>query len=112
METLSSRYYEQVLSSYNYTGFTSNSTLTSFYSAYKDYASQPIAILGGINSDATHNVDLKDSYIDLNGSYKADETPIKNKTNLEFTGIAVFNDDKLAGELTRYGFNLSLNVFK
>ena len=100
------------MSSYNYTGFTANTTLANFYSSYKDYASQPIAILGGINSNATHNVDLKDSYLDFNGGYMADQTPIKNKTNLEFTGIAVFNDDKLVGELTRYGLNLSLNVFK
>lgn len=100
LETLSARYYEQVLTSSEYTGFTTNTTLTSFYSAYKDYTSQPVAILGGINSNATHNVDPTSSYVDLNGSYKADETPIKNKTNLEFTGIAVFDGDKLVGELT------------
>ena len=100
LEMLSARYYEQVLTSSEYTGLTSNSTLTNFYSSYKDYSSYPIAILGGINSDETHNVDLKKSYVDLNGSYKADETPIENKTNIEFTGIAVFNEDKLVGELT------------
>ena len=99
LETLSARYYEQVLSSFEYTGFTPNVTLTNFYSSYKDYTSQPIAILGGINSNATHNVDLEKAYVDLNGSYKANETPIKNKTNIEFTGIAIFNEDKLVGEL-------------
>ncbi len=110
LETLSARYYEQVLSSSEYTGFTPNTSLTNFYSSYKDYTSQPIAILGGINSNSTHNVDLENSYVDLNGSYKADETPIKNKTNIEFTGIAVFNQDKMIGELTRNGFSLPLNV--
>lgn len=112
LETLSARYYEQVLASSEYTGFTTNTTLTNFYSAYKDYASQPIAILGGINSNSTHNVDLKDSYVDLDGSYKADETPIKNKTNVEFTGIGIFNEDKFIGELTRNRFSLSLNMYK
>lgn len=112
LETLSARYYEQVLASSEYTGFTPNITLTNFYSAYKDYATQPIAILGGLNSNATHDVNLKDTYVDLNGSYKADETPIKNKTNIEFTGIAIFNEDKLIGELTRYGFCMLFNVYK
>ena len=100
LENLSARYYEQVLSSSQYTGFVPNTTLSSFYSSYNDYSTQPIAILGGINSDSTHNVNLVDSYVDLNGSYKADETPIKNTTSIEFTGIAIFNGDKMVGELT------------
>ena len=95
-----SEYYEQVLTSSEYTGFTTNTHLANFYSAYKDYTSQPVAVLGGINSHALHDVNRTLSYVDLNGSYKANETPIKNKTNLEFTGIAVFDSDKLVGELT------------
>ena len=100
LEVLSARYYEQVLASSKYTGLVPYSSLINFYSAYKDYASQPIAILGGINSNATHNVNLENSYWDLDESYLADETPIKNKTNIEFTGLAIFNEDKLVGELT------------
>lgn len=100
LETLSARYYEQILNSSQYTGFTTNTTLSSFYSAYQCYSCEPVAILGGINSNSTHNVDLNQSYVDIDSSYKADETPIKNKTNLEIIGLAVFSKDKLVGELT------------
>lgn len=46
METLSARFYEVVLNSSHYTGYTENITLYDFYSAYQDSISQPIAILG------------------------------------------------------------------
>ena len=100
------------MSSSEYTGFTPNVSLSDFYSSYKDYFSEPIAILGGININATHNVNLTNSYVDFNGSYKADETPIKNRTNIELTGIAVFNEDKMIGELTRNGFFVPFNMYK
>lgn len=100
LETLSARYYEQVLNSSQYTGFTTNTTLVSFFSAYQSPSYEPVAILGGINSPSTHNVKTNESYADIDSSYKADETPIENKTNLEIIGLAVFNDDKLIGELT------------
>lgn len=112
LETLSARYYEQVLNSSQYTGFTTNTTLISFFSAYQSSSYEPVAILGGINSPSTHHVDTNDSYADIDSSYKANETPIENKTNLEIIGLAVFNDDKLIGELTRYGFYLPFNVYK
>lgn len=100
LETLSARYYEQVLNSTQYSGYTTNTTLSSFFSAYQSPSYQPVAILGGINSPSTHNVDTNESYADIDSSYKADETPIENKTNLEIIGLAVFNEDKLIGELT------------
>ena len=99
LETLSARYYEQVLDSYEFTGFTSNTTLTSFYSAYKSYTSEPVAILGNINAHQAHTPPTDKSYADLDSSYVAGQAPIKNKTNLEFMGLAVFNGDKLVGEL-------------
>ena len=100
LETLSARYYEQVLNSSQYTGYTATTTLFSFYNALKSKTCQPIAILGGINSDSgeeASNVNIP--YIELDSSYKANETPIKNATNLENMGLAVFNGDKLVGEL-------------
>lgn len=99
LETLSARYYEQVLNSSQYTGFTTNTTLSSFYSAYRSPSYQPVAILGGINANSTHSVNPTTTYVDLDASYKANETPIKNKTSLEIMGLAIFNEDKLIGEL-------------
>ncbi len=100
LETLSARYYEQILNSTEYTGFTTSTTLSDFFSAYQSNSYNPVAILGGINSDSTHNINYKDAYVDMDGSYKANETPIKNKTSLEVMGLAVFHGDKLVGELT------------
>ena len=45
LEELSARYYEQVLSSSSYTGFTDNISIFNFYSAYKSNTYEPVAIL-------------------------------------------------------------------
>lgn len=100
LETLSARYYELILSSSEYTGYTDNMTLYSFFFAYDNDFIQAVATLGGINSDATHSKDSSASYVSMDGNYKADQTPIKNSTNLENMGLAVFKGDKLVGELT------------
>ena len=99
LETLSARYYEQVLNSSTYTGYTADITLSEFYSALKSPVAQPIAILGGINTDSTHTDNSSTPYVEVDGSYDAGTTPIQNKTNLENMGLAVFDYDKLVGEL-------------
>lgn len=100
LETLSARYYELVLNSSEYTGYTENITLYSFFFSYSNSFIEPIAILGGINSENTHKQDKTTSYVSMDGDYKADETPIKDKASLENMGLAVFKRDKLVGELT------------
>ena len=100
LETLSARYYELVLTSSEYTGYTDNITLHSFFFAYDNDFIEATAILGGINSDKTHKEDLNTAYVSVDGNYKADEIPIKNTTSLENMGLAVFRGDKLVGELT------------
>ncbi len=99
LETLSARYYEQVIDSAKVTGFTSSTTLSSFYSAYKSSTSQPLGILGSINTYKSQKNPTDESYLDLDSSYVAGQVPIKSKTNIEFIGLAVFNEDKLVGEL-------------
>lgn len=99
LEKLTARYYEAALSSVEYTAYTADIQLKDFYSALKNSTSQPVAILAGINTDETH---LTYEYIDkfnIDSSYKANETPIQDKTNLECMGLAVFNNDKIVGEL-------------
>lgn len=100
LEVLSARYYELVLNSSEYTGYTENITLYSFFFSYSNNYAEPVAILGGINSKNTHKQDKAASYVNIDGNYKADETPIKDKTSLENMGLAVFKRDKLVGELT------------
>lgn len=100
LETVSARYYEFTLNSSEYTGFTQNITLEDFFSNMVSTTSQAYAILGGINNDSTHANHSDMALYDIDGSYKADETPLDAKTHLENMGIAVFIDDKLVGELT------------
>lgn len=100
LESVSARYYELTLNSSEYTGYTQNITLFDFYSDMLSTTSQAHAILGGINADATHKTNSNMPSYDTDGSYKADETPIKTETEIENMGIAVFNGDKLVGELT------------
>lgn len=99
LEKLTARYYEAALRSGEYTAYTADIQLKDFYSALKNSTSQPVAILAGINTEETH---LNYEYIDkfnIDSSYKANETPIQDKTSLECMGLAVFNNDKIVGEL-------------
>lgn len=99
LEKLTARYYEAALNSSEYTGYTADVQLIDFYSALKSSTTEPIAILAGINTSNTH---LDPQYINkfnIDSSYKASQTPIKDKTSLECTGLAVFKEDKLVGEL-------------
>lgn len=102
LETLSARYYESVINSSEYTGYTDNVTIYSFFFAFDNDFIEPVAILSGINSEATHKQNTDTSYASIDGDYKADETPVKKNTNLENMGLAVFRGDKLVGELTGF----------
>ena len=99
LESVSARYYEFTLNSSEYTGYTENVTLADFYSDMLSTTTQAHAILGGINTDSTHQTNPDIPLYDVVGSYKAGETPIKSATGIENMGIAVFHNDKLVGEL-------------
>lgn len=100
LESVSARYYEFTLNSSEYTGYTQNITLEDFFSNMVSTTSEAYAILGGINTHSTHADNSDMPIYDIDGSYKADETPIETKTDIENMGIAVFKYDKLVGELT------------
>lgn len=97
LESVPARYYELILNSNEYTGFTESIHLADFYKSILSSTSQPVAILGGVNTPQTH---LTASEADtLDGSYKADQTPIQTDNSIENMGLAVFIGDKLVGEL-------------
>lgn len=100
LESVSARYYELILNSSEYTGFTEDITLSDFYSDMLSTTTQPHAILGGINDGSETESTYNTPPYDTEGSYKAGETPIESKTVLENMGLAVFYHDKLVGELT------------
>lgn len=95
LETLTARYYEFGLSSAKYTGYTVDITLFEFYSKMKDSHSQAYALLGTV---ITEN-DIE-NYQKENANYIAGSNPITDKDVIDNLGIAVFNDDKLVGELS------------
>lgn len=94
LETLTARYYESSLNSNEYTGYTVKVNLSEFYSSLKDSYSQSYAILGGINTVSSINT------AEINADYTAGEHPVEDTDVIETLGIAVFNGDKLVGELT------------
>ena len=94
LESLVARYYESSLHSAEYVGYTIDITLSEFYSKMKDTYSQAYAILGNINENSL------DKPTHINADYTAGENPIKDSDMTETLGIAVFNGDKMVGELT------------
>ena len=100
LESVSARYYEFILNSSEYTGYTENISLADFYKDLLSTTTDPNAILGGINEKATHNDYSKLPLADSEAAYKAGETPIQTNTGIENIGIAVFKGDKLVGELS------------
>lgn len=105
LEKLSARYYDAITTSAKYTGYTSRSTIGSYFSSIRDTFTQPSAVLGAVVGSSTAN----DTQLSMNGvssystagSYTAAGAPIENeKPSIVNMGLAVFHNDKLVGELT------------
>lgn len=79
----------------NILGYTESITCNEFFNSINETISQPVAILGSINSPSTHSDTTNN-----NSSYTAGQTPISGETSVETMGLAVFNGDKFVGELT------------
>ena len=97
-ESNPAHYYELILNSTEYSGYVSDIYLYDFYSAILSTTSEACAILSGINTEETHWQDSNNTE-SLDGNYKAGQTPIKSKNNVEVIGTAAFVGDKLVGEL-------------
>lgn len=94
LESVPAKYYELILNSSEYTGYTESIYLSEFYERLLNNRCEPIGILGGINIKEN-----QDSLNVLENGYKADETPIETQNNIENMGLAVFSGDTLIGEL-------------
>lgn len=97
--TLTARFYEVVVSSGDYTGFSSNVTLLDFYRSLKDHSSDAVALLAGINTPSTQSTPNDVNYVDLDSSYTAGQALITNKNNMQINGLAVFHNGYCIGEL-------------
>ena len=102
LEKMSAKYYEIALNSSEYTGYTANITLGTFFSDYTDTFQEASAILASVNTQNTQDLEATQGSTNgnLDGNYTAGETPIESKSNIENMGLAVFRDDKMVGELT------------
>ena len=101
LDKVSARYYEIAPTSSEYTGYTEIITCNEFFSAVNADFSEPVAILGSINNKATQ--DLSSEMSNKSSSYySAGQTPISGESGVETMGLAVFNKDKLVGELNGF----------
>ena len=108
LETLSAKYYEIAPSSSEYTGYTDSVTFGEFFSYYTDTFQEAYAILGGLNKGNNNNSSTNNSntnmteYTDISSSdtsYIAGELPASTDVSIDTLGLAVFDSDKLVGEL-------------
>lgn len=93
LESLVTRYYDIFPNSSNYTGYTANVTIGEFFNKMIGSTSQSTAILGGINTTKNTNISKNDAETISNKS------SISGERGNENIGLAVFNGDKLIGEL-------------
>lgn len=109
LESLIPRYYDIFPNTSEYTGYTCNATIGDFFNALVCNSCAPYAILGGINSsDNTSTQPLTSE----ESSIKSNEAPISGKRSTQNIGLAVFKDDKLAGELNAIETICFLNMRK
>ena len=99
IESLTARFYEVTLKSNEYTGYTTSTEFVDLVENIRNPTIQANAILGGVNfknkaKRNSNNSNISDS------SYKAEELPVEDSDTIEIFGTAVFNNDKLVGELT------------
>lgn len=107
LETNPAKYYELLLSAYEYTGFSTATPLISFYHKTESLSIQPVAVLADVNDyKSSDEFDLsKSTYKEkgrsypLEGDFKAGDLPKTGELNIELMGLAVFNGGKMVGDL-------------
>lgn len=107
LESLIPKYYDIFPNTSDYTGYTCNATIGDFFNALVCNSCSPYAILGGIStSDNTSSA----SKTSDDSSIKSNDSPITGDRASQNIGLAVFKDDKLAGELNAIETICFLNI--
>ncbi len=96
-ENLITKYYEVFSASSSYTGFTSNATIGDFFDSLICHSCEPYAILGGVTNNSTEYTGATNSEND--SSTKSNSSSLSGQSTAENTGLAIFKDDVLVGEL-------------
>lgn len=109
LESLIPKYYDIFPNTTEYTGYTCNATIGDFFNALVCNTCSPYAILGGINASDSNS---SQSQVSDDSSIKSNESPITGSRKAQNIGLAVFKDDKLAGELNAIETICFLNIRK
>ena len=96
LENLITKNYEIFPNSSRYTGYVYDATLGDFINQLVSTTGEPIAILGGLN---TNSKDSSNNSTQVN-SIKSTNTSFVGENQTENLGVAVFKGDKLVGELS------------
>lgn len=96
-ENLITKYYEVFSASSRYTGYTCDATIGDFFNNLVSQSCQPYAILGGVNQETTKYNGSTNPEKD--SSAKPNSSQLSGESTAENTGLAVFKDDILVGEL-------------
>ncbi len=96
-ENLITKYYEVFSASGSYTGFTANATIGDFFNSLICQSCEPFAILGGVTNSSTEYTGATNSENDT--TTKSNASSLFGQSTAENTGLAVFKEDVLVGEL-------------
>ena len=96
-ENLITKYYEVFSASGSYTGFTANATIGDFFDSLICHSCEPYGILGGVTNTSTEYTGSTNSEND--STTKSNASSLSGQSTAENTGLAVFKDDVLVGEL-------------
>lgn len=83
------------------TGFYPHVTLNDFYDEMKSTYRQPTVILAALNNGESFKKEGEkfQGEFKTGGEYYAGQLPVEGKNKMEFFGVAVFDGDKMVGEL-------------
>ena len=101
LENLVAKYFETLPISSEYTGYTANIKLDTFFNQFSSITCEPTAMLGAINTSEQAKLDTDSGFSSEKTTQStAGNTPLSNTGASEMMGLAVFKGDKLVGELT------------
>ena len=100
LEKLTTNYYDTFSITNKFTGYFSDITVGEFFNTLSMGSCDGTAILGGLDKTAREEEKSGTSDITNPEALTAGTSTIEGKRGSENIGIAVFNDDKLCGELT------------
>lgn len=100
LEKLTVNYYDTFSLTNKYTGYFSDITVGEFFNMLSSSSCGGTAILGGLNKTAREEKEESTNGITNSEELTAGNSTVEGKRGSENIGIAVFDDDRMCGELT------------